>query len=233
MDGDRLEVTFVLVEPETSANVGAACRAIKNMGFSQLHLVRPNCDPLDDLARAVAHGAGDILESAKVWTSFDEMMAYFPLCVATTCDERDTKKKYVAAESLPKVLSGESGQGSVALIFGRERNGLTTDEIDQCDFTSQLPMAQPHPALNLAQSVMLFAFLLRQFESKNFEQIRDQLSLAPGEHQHFSDQISSFLDRISLTSETRARKEIESRLPLMAARDKRLILHILSRILDS
>ncbi|MDA9951484.1 RNA methyltransferase [Oligoflexaceae bacterium] len=230
MDGDRLEVSFVLVESETSANVGAACRAIKNMGFSQLHLVRPNCDPLDDMARAVAHGAGDILESAKVWASFEEMAGHFPLRVATTCDERDTKKKYVAAESLPKFLSGESGLGSVALVFGRERNGLTTDEIEQCDFTSQLPMAQPHPALNLAQSVMLFAFLLRQFESKNYEQNRDQLALAPGEHKHFSEEMGLFLDRISFTSETRARKEIESRLPLLAARDKRLIMHILSRI---
>ena len=93
MAGDN-KVEFVLVEPETAANVGAVCRALKNTGFSTLHIINPQCDIFSGEAKALAHRSFEFIESAQISHSLQDLRASFDCLIATTADDRDTKKQY-------------------------------------------------------------------------------------------------------------------------------------------
>jgi TrmH family RNA methyltransferase len=147
---------FVLVEPSHAGNIGAAARAIKNMGFRNLVLVNPP----DDMSEAVtfAHNAMDVLESAHVCMSLDEALSDKNYIVGTT--RRRGRRRGVftpvtqAAPTLRDVASGNR----VAILFGREERGLFNEEIGRCGFLITIPASRQQPSINLAQAVMIIAY---------------------------------------------------------------------------
>lgn len=155
-----MQISFILVEPAVSENVGAAARAIKTMGFSQLVLVNP-CDFLSGPARWLAHGSGEILEQAKVFPTFEEAISGFDFIIGTSAKKRSVKYDYYPLPELPELLSSKGNSvENIAVVFGREESGLKNDELKLCDLVTTIPMKTTFPSLNLAQAVMLYVWEL-------------------------------------------------------------------------
>ncbi len=156
MDLSRVEV--VLVRPARAANVAAACRALKNMGLSSLHLVEPPRSLADPAARALAYGAWEVLDGAERNASLLEAVAGSTLIVATTGRE-------LAGTISPRELAARAAElshgGSLSLVFGPEASGLTGAELGLCHRLVHVPTDPACPSMNLAQAVLLLAYELR------------------------------------------------------------------------
>lgn len=155
-----MEVSFILVEPAVPENVGSAARAIKTMGFGDLRLVNP-CDHLDMKARMLAHASNDILENAKVYQSLEEAIKDVDFVFATSAKQRWVKLDIIPCNELPDFIEKKGDAiNSIAIVFGREESGLTNEEIALCHRVSNVPLKTQYPSLNLAQSVMIYAYTL-------------------------------------------------------------------------
>lgn len=153
-------IRFVLVEPSHAGNIGAAARALKNMGLRELVLVRPAAH-LSDEARARAAGADDVLEAARVHASLDEALADCQLVIGTSARNRRIEWPALSPrEAAARLLQEAAPTRPVALVFGRERTGLTNEEIDRCQAYVTIPTDPAFPSLNLAATVQIMAYEL-------------------------------------------------------------------------
>ncbi len=153
---------FVLVEPSHAGNVGAAARAIKVMGFSQLVLVRPrHADALvHPEALALASGATDVLEAALTVPTLAEALVGVTLACATAMTPRDFGPPTLAPRDyLPEAAAAGH---AVAFVFGPERTGLANDDVYRCHVCLSIPTHPDYGSLNLAQAVQLIAYDWRQ-----------------------------------------------------------------------
>lgn len=156
---NRKNIYFVLVEPKTPGNVGAAARALKTMGFSNLVLVNP-CDINDPEAVWLAHASEDILENARIFDTLQEAVKDIHFVVGTTQRERSFHLPYYTPPELAKKVMPISLDHKIAIVFGREKSGLNNNEITLCNAISTIPADTKHPSLNLAQSVMIYSYEL-------------------------------------------------------------------------
>jgi tRNA/rRNA methyltransferase len=139
-------------------NVGAAARAMKNFGLSELVLIAPKFRWPNDRAQALAAGAGDILERAQIVPTATEALAPFNLVLATTARDRDVLKQIHTPEAAARRLRAASGAGTkTALLFGGERAGLENEEMSLCDAVITIPTAE-FSSLNLGQAVLLLGY---------------------------------------------------------------------------
>ena len=164
---DAARVRFVLVEPRGAGNVGAAARALKNLGFSRLDLVAPRCDPLGDEARRMAVDARDVLERARRHPTLDEALAGAGTVVGTSRRTGKHRRPHWRLGALADELARLAAAGELALVFGREDRGLTDAELDRCTHLVHLPAAADYPSYNLAQAVLLAAYELRSIEESS------------------------------------------------------------------
>jgi len=149
----------VLVEPQLAENVGTTARAMANFGLRRLRLVAPRQDPLSPRARAAASGADCILEQAEHYQTLETAIADCHFVCATTAREHDQAKPVMDAEAAalamaPRIAGGET----VAVVFGRERNGLENDEVALADRIVTLPVNAAFASLNLAQAVLIIGY---------------------------------------------------------------------------
>jgi tRNA/rRNA methyltransferase len=156
---ERPGPVLVLVEPQLGENIGAAARAMANFGLSRLRLVRPRQGWPNDKARMMAAGADRILDGVQLFESLEAAIADCSFVLATTARAHDQAKPVVgpaeAAELIaPHVASGEA----VAVVFGRERNGLENAEVALADRILTLPVNPAFASLNLAQAVVIIAY---------------------------------------------------------------------------
>ncbi len=152
---------FILVGPTEPGNIGAAARAIKNMGFRRLELVNP-VPYLTDEARSMACGARDVLEKATVYSTFSEAIAGKALIVGTTRRLGSRRGLLLTIRDGARRIARVGAGNAVAILFGNEHNGLTNRETDECAFLITIPSSRSFPSLNLAQSLMLVAYELGQ-----------------------------------------------------------------------
>jgi len=149
----------ILVEPQLGENIGAAARAMANFGLSRLRLVKPRQSWPNDKARMMAAGADRILESAVLYDSLAAAIADCTFVLATTARAHDQAKPVVsAAEAAALMAPRVAGDETVALVFGRERNGLENDEVALADCIVTLPVNPAFASLNLAQAVVILAY---------------------------------------------------------------------------
>lgn len=155
-----MKIHFILVEPTVPENVGASARAIKTMGFKSLRLINP-CNYLDDKAQMLAHGSVKILKNARVFSNLKDALHDIDFVIGTTAKRRLVKYDYYNCPEMYDIIKRKSGTVSnVAVVFGRESKGLLNDEVKQCDILSSIPMKRKYPSINLAQSVMIYAYTL-------------------------------------------------------------------------
>ncbi|RJS92333.1 RNA methyltransferase [Salinisphaera sp. Q1T1-3] len=151
---------IVLVGAQHPGNIGAAARAMKVMGLSDLVLVAPERYP-DPEASARASGAEDILEAARVVGNLDEALADCVLAVGTSARTRRTEWPLVNPRVAAERAVAAATEGPVAIVFGRERAGLDNAELDRCQLHLQIPANPDYSSLNLAAAVQVVAYELR------------------------------------------------------------------------
>jgi len=150
-------ICIVLVEPQTPGNVGMVCRAMKNMGLRQLRLVK-GCRTDHSEARRFAVSARDLLDGAIRFESLEDALADIEISVATTRRIGKYRQETMEPAELVTKLREGSGASRVALVFGREDNGLSTDELALCRWQATIPTSDEYGSLNLAQAVLLFCY---------------------------------------------------------------------------
>ena len=159
-------VKVVLVGTTHPGNIGAAARAIKNMGIFNLALVEPKEFP-SDIAIYRSKAAKDILENAEIYESLEDAIAGCKLVVGTSARARSVPWPVFnprdAAEEMRKI----SKQGNVAIVFGREDRGLTNDELGLCNFHVYIPSDPKYSSLNLSQAVQILAYEIRLAYSRD------------------------------------------------------------------
>jgi tRNA/rRNA methyltransferase len=149
----------VLVEPQLGENIGSAARAMANFGLARLRLVKPRQGWPNDKARMMAAGADRVLDGAELYDTLEAAIADCSFVLATTARAHDQAKPVVGpgeavAEMAPRIAAGET----VALVFGRERNGLENDEVGLADRIVTLPVNPAFASLNLAQAIVIVAY---------------------------------------------------------------------------
>lgn len=158
MDPESIDV--VLVRPSRAANVAAAARALKNMGLGSMALVSPPRDLDRPEARALAYGAWDLLDRARVFPDLRSAVSGCTLVAATSARDEGrsaTRTPREFAAEAPALAAG----GRVAVVFGPEATGLLNEELALCQMRIRVPTHAAQPSLNLAQAVLLIAYELR------------------------------------------------------------------------
>lgn len=159
-----------MVNPARGENVGFAARALKTMGFSSLRIVG---EPLQHSkeARKTGYGSHDLLDNVKNYPTLEASLADVELTIGTTAKQRIKRYDYHLPEQIGEIVSKKQEiVQEVALVFGSEENGLSKEELDQCDLVSTIPLATTYPSLNLAQSMLIYAWALFAFRAISPEQ---------------------------------------------------------------
>jgi len=154
---DRINI--VLVDTQDGANIGSVCRAMKTMGITHLVIVTER-EYEETRVRTLALHASDVWEGAKRYTSLQEALKDSVLTVAVT--RRRGKFRKASALS-PRQLAeriGRTGDGPVSLVFGRESDGLTDDEVALCSLVTTITTSESFPSLNLSQAVQIITYEL-------------------------------------------------------------------------
>jgi tRNA/rRNA methyltransferase/tRNA (cytidine32/uridine32-2'-O)-methyltransferase len=172
------DITVVLARPAEAGNVGAVCRAMKNMGLSRLRLAAPEFVLTEASAvsfslseaglgyggneaviRARAVHAFDVWENAETFDTLAAAVKDCALVIGTTCRRgRHRKQLTMTPAEIAAFLREHSGQA--ALVFGNERNGLDEEEIELCNLASHIPAAEVFPSLNLSHAVQIYSYEL-------------------------------------------------------------------------
>lgn len=153
------QIRIVLIEPSHPGNIGAVARAMKNMGLSRLVLVSPEQFP-DEQATWRAVSAADVLESARVVTSLDEAIGDCSFVVGASAKERRIPWQVTDARRAAVDIAEASGRGEVAILFGREANGLSNEELIRCNLHLAISTSDVYSSLNLAMAVQIVAYEL-------------------------------------------------------------------------
>lgn len=153
-------IQIILVETSHSGNIGSTARAMKTMGLSQLRLVAPQ-QPIDEQAIALSAGASDVLNQAQIFSHFDEAIADCQLIIGTSARLRHLQSHLIEPRACGKLAIQHAQQGKIAIIFGRERVGLTNEELLKCHYHLNVPTNPEYSSLNLAMAVQLVAYEVR------------------------------------------------------------------------
>ncbi|MBM0439121.1 MULTISPECIES: tRNA (cytosine(32)/uridine(32)-2'-O)-methyltransferase TrmJ [Aeromonas] len=153
-------IRIVLVNTSHTGNMGSAARAMKTMGLSQMVLVDPQAQP-DDNAYALAAGASDLLANARIVSTLDEAIADCGLVIGTSARSRTLSWPMLDPREAGEKLVTEGMQYPVALVFGRERTGLTNDELQKCHYHVAIPANPEYSSLNLAMAVQTLCYEVR------------------------------------------------------------------------
>lgn len=195
------QIDIILCRPSHTGNIGAAARAMKNMGLSNLKLVAPRSAP-DGEAIARASGADDILDNAKIYDTLDEALADRELVFGTSARSRHLPWTLLAPkEAAEKAI--ENAEQKMAIVFGNERTGLTNEELTKCHYHVNIPTVSSFSSLNLGAAVQVICYeLYGAYLNAQSRPPKSPRQLATGEqmasfYQHWQDIMIrlGFLDR--------------------------------------
>ena len=168
---------WVLVETSHPGNVGSAARALKTMGFGDLHLIQPKIPGVANTPEAIAlaSGAVDVLETSQESPALESAVKDCSLVLGLTSRDREFGPPALDwQDARPLIKAAVMGKQRVALLFGPERTGLDNHHLSLCTHRVWLDANPLYPSLNLAQAIMVCAFTLRETLSKE----SDSASLA-------------------------------------------------------
>ncbi|EOC1298920.1 tRNA/rRNA methyltransferase [Cronobacter dublinensis] len=222
-----MRLPIILVSPARPENVGAAARAMKTMGFTELRIVDSTAH-LDPAARRVAHGAGDILDNTKHYETLADALADVDFTVATTARSRAKFHYYATPQQLLPLLEEKAAWLPVtALVFGREDSGLTNDELALADVLTGVPMVADYPSLNLGQAVMVYCYQLTVL-------MQNAPAAAPEADHHqlkaLRLRIDALLTTLGVADDTKMADWLQQRLGLLEQRDTAMLHRLLHDI---
>jgi TrmH family RNA methyltransferase len=158
-----MNLRVVLVEPIYEGNVGSVARAMKNFGFTDLVLVRA-CE-IEEFGLAMASHARELIEGARAVDSIEEAVEGANLVVGTTGVRGLSTDRHLRIPSLsPRELAErlQRTAGEVALLLGREDDGLTRDELLACDIVTTIPTSLDYPIMNISHAAAVLFYELSQ-----------------------------------------------------------------------
>lgn len=178
---------MILVAPQMGENIGAAARAMGNFGLSDLRIVSPRDGWPNKAASSMAAHALPIIENAKIFTSLADAVADCSYVYATTARMRELNKPVISAREYP-VFTGKT-----AILFGRENNGLSNEEIALAHGILTIPTHPDCPSINIAQAVLLVAY--EWYQQANTQELPELTSpAAQHELNGFFEQLEASLD---------------------------------------
>ncbi|GHV76010.1 RNA methyltransferase [Spirochaetia bacterium] len=156
------DLVIILCRPSEPGNVGAVCRAMKNMGLTRLRIVAPRpgeaMDPWNDaVLRARAVHAEQVWDEAETFDTLAAAIADLPLVIGTT-RRRGCHRKAITMTPEETAAFLQDHGGPAALVFGNERTGLEAPELDLCNLASHIPSNDAFPSLNLSHAVQIYAY---------------------------------------------------------------------------
>lgn len=156
-----MQVRIVLVEPLEAGNVGAAARAMKNFGFTDLWITGGRSERVDDVSAWWAVGAIDVVQHATRVDTLEEALTDCHLTVATTAVRGRQVFDHLQPADVARLAKEQLGdEHRIAVVFGREKSGLTGREVMLCQRTASIPTWPEFPTMNLAMSVAIFCYEL-------------------------------------------------------------------------
>ena len=150
------KISIILVEPQLGENIGTTARAMLNFGFENLILINPRDNWPNDYAIKAAAGANKVINNAAIFKTLEDSLKDFSYAFSTTIRPRDMVKPVFGLEKMSeKVEEKINNNDKVALVFGREKSGLTNHQISLTDAIIEIPTNKMFSSLNLAQAVIL------------------------------------------------------------------------------
>ena len=205
------EIRIVLVEPSHPGNIGGAARAMKTMGLSSLFVVNPKRFP-DPQADWRAAGALDIVEQTQVCATIPEAVHDSVLVAGTSARTRHIPWPMMTSAQFAEFVHTNFGMDDrVSVLFGREDNGLTNDELTLCNRHVRIPSSEQYGSLNLAMSVQVVAYdlfcqtLIERLEASNSETWDRPLATFT-EVNDFLDHLQSVMLQIGFSDSEEPRK---------------------------
>jgi len=148
-------ISIVLVAPQGGLNIGSVARCMANFGYADLRLVAPEVDHLGADARRMAVKAVGLLEAARVYSDLGSALSDCHLALGTTRRFGKYREDFLHPEEIAPFVAPHLEGSRVALVFGREDKGLSTEELDLCHRFVTIPTRDEVPSMNLAQAVCL------------------------------------------------------------------------------
>lgn len=218
---------LILVSPARPENIGAAARAMKTMGFSELRIVESDAWR-EPATRIVAHGAGDIIDNIQHYSSLSAALEDIDFSVATTARSRAKFRYYATPQQVETILrEKQQWVNSMALVFGREDSGLTNEELAQVDLLTGIPMANDYPSLNLGQAVMVYCYQLA-----SLTEVTSTVAAAADGRQldALRQRLTALLNRLNVADDEKLADWIQQRIGLLEQRDSAMLHRLLHDI---
>ena len=195
-------VRIVLIDPSHPGNIGSVARAMKNMALSDLVLVRPRSFPHAE-STALAAGADDILAGARVVESVEEAVADCSFIAGTTSRPRSYYWEFTTPRDVAGRIVALAPENRAALLFGSERYGLATEDLNLCNVLVRIPANPEYCSLNLAMSVQLAGYEIFMAREQPQSHTQLEMALAPsGDVEHFYAHLNEVLNEIDFEDRT-------------------------------
>ncbi len=150
---------IILVEPQLGENIGMVARAMANFGLAELRLVNPRDGWPSEKARSAASKADHVIDGAVVFATLEEAIADLHFIYATTARQRDNFKPVASPVTAASTLRGRFNAGQkTGILFGREKSGLTNEDVALADEIVTFPVNPAFASLNIAQAVLLMSY---------------------------------------------------------------------------
>ena len=196
------QVRIVLIDPSHPGNIGSVARAMKNMGLSDLVLVRPRAFPHEQ-ATALAAGAEDVLAASRVLDTVPDAVADCGLVAATTSRPRSLHWEFATPRDLAGRIVGLESSARAALLFGSERYGLANEDLQYCNILVKIPANPDYSSLNLAMAVQLLAYEIFVAREEPRTVVQREVPLASGgELEYFYTHLAEVLRDIRFEDRT-------------------------------
>ena len=225
-----MKLYFVLVAPARAANVGAAARAMKTMGFDAMRLVGSRVHEEEE-ASWVAHGAQEILTQAEAFDTLPEALADMDLVIATTARERGRYQHYLTPGEIREQIRIKPSLGKVAIVFGCEESGLSNEQLAEVDLISYLPLKVSYPSLNLGQAIMLYAYemsqLMDELNADGAAAVAENFDNA-GQVRVLKSKTAELLGELGVSQDEKLHQWVMDRVPMLPQRDLNM-LHLLCK----
>lgn len=159
MSNPKDRIAFILVRTQFASNLGSTVRVMKNMGFSRLILVRPECE-VGIEARSFAMKGAEILDQARFAPDLSAAARDVGVLVGTTGRFRGGSARLMSCPQLVDDLLPRLADTEVGIVLGSEDNGLRREELRLCQWLVQIPTGSDYPVINLAQAAAIVAYHL-------------------------------------------------------------------------
>ena len=195
-------VRIVLIDPSHPGNVGSVARAMKNMALSDLVLVRPRAFPHAE-SNALAAGADDILANARVVETVSEAVADCGFVAGTTSRPRSYYWEFTTPREIAGRIVALPEENRSALLFGSERYGLGTEDLQYCNVLVRIPANPDYCSLNLAMAVQLLSYEIFMAQEQPRNEVQLELPLAQaGDVEHFYRHLHEVLNEVGFEDKT-------------------------------